>query len=168
MYAIAEGLTRDGILSPSQPDPARNRHRTGEGWNKGAVRAILMNPRYTGRQVWNKQRKDEVLLDVKNVNEGYETKLRWNDEERWVWSGQARPRAAGVRRGLRGHQEGPRRQRTRPHRTRAHAHPERLRFRAPVVRAVRAQDAGTAVPRQTALPVPLPQGLRAGQPRPAP
>jgi recombinase len=29
-----------------------------------AVRAILMNPRYTGRQVWNRQRKDEVLIDV--------------------------------------------------------------------------------------------------------
>jgi site-specific DNA recombinase len=27
IYAIAEGLTRDGILSPSASDPARNRHR---------------------------------------------------------------------------------------------------------------------------------------------
>ncbi|MET8312041.1 recombinase family protein [Micromonospora sp. NPDC005173] len=26
--------------------------------------AILTNPRYTGRQVWNKQRTGEVLLDV--------------------------------------------------------------------------------------------------------
>ncbi|MBS2538394.1 recombinase family protein [Catenulispora sp. NF23] len=85
-YAIAEGLTRDGILSPSQADPQRNSHRTGEGWSKGAVKAILENPRYTGRQVWNKQRKDEVLLDVKNVEQGYETKLRWNDEGSWVWS----------------------------------------------------------------------------------
>lgn len=85
-YAIAEALTRDGILSPSQADPARNRHRTGEGWSKGAVKAILDNPRYTGRQVWNKQRKDEVLLDVENVADGYETKLRWNEEGNWVWS----------------------------------------------------------------------------------
>ena len=34
--------------------PARNPHRTGEGRAKSAVRAILRNPRYTGRQVWNK------------------------------------------------------------------------------------------------------------------
>jgi site-specific DNA recombinase len=58
LSAIAEGLTRDRIPSPSQQDRARNRHRTGEGWSKSAVRTILCNPRYTGRQVWNKQRKD--------------------------------------------------------------------------------------------------------------
>ena len=52
---------------PSAHDPARNRHRCGVAWSKNAVRAILMNPRYTGYQVWNKQRKDEVLLDVEDV-----------------------------------------------------------------------------------------------------
>ncbi len=40
-----QGLTRDGIPSPSQHDRARNRHRTGEGWSKSAVRVILANPR---------------------------------------------------------------------------------------------------------------------------
>ncbi len=44
-----------------------------------AVRAILKNPRYTGRQVWNRQRRDEVLLDVEDVAAGHETKMRWND-----------------------------------------------------------------------------------------
>jgi site-specific DNA recombinase len=86
IFAIAEGLTRDRIPSPSQHDPARNTHRTGEGWAKSAVRAILRNPRYTGRQVWNKQRKDEILLDVNDVARGYETRLRWNDTSQWVWS----------------------------------------------------------------------------------
>ena len=38
--------------------PAFDRHFR-VGWSKGAVRAILTNPRYTGRQVWNKRRKDE-------------------------------------------------------------------------------------------------------------
>ena len=66
--------------------PDRNRHRTGEGWAKSAVKAILGNPRYTGRQVWNKQRKDEVLLDVQDVGMGYETRMRWNDPKTWVWS----------------------------------------------------------------------------------
>jgi site-specific DNA recombinase len=85
-FAIAEGLTADGILSPSAYDPARNRHRCGIAWTKTAVRAILLNPRYTGRQVWNKQRKREVLIDVHNVALGHETKLEWNSKDAWVWS----------------------------------------------------------------------------------
>ncbi|MFB9238719.1 recombinase family protein [Plantactinospora siamensis] len=85
-FAIAEALTRDGIPSPSAADPARNLHRNGEGWAKSAVKNILSNPRYTGRQVWNKQRKDEVLLDVNDVALGYETRMRWNDKDSWVWS----------------------------------------------------------------------------------
>jgi site-specific DNA recombinase len=55
-------------------------------WSKGAVRTILSNPRYTGRQVWNKQRKDEVLIDVENVALGHVTEMRWNDKNTWVWS----------------------------------------------------------------------------------
>jgi len=47
-----------------------------------------MNPRYTGRQVWNRQRKQEVLLDFENVAEGYEAKLKWNEPGSWVWSDQ--------------------------------------------------------------------------------
>jgi len=86
LFAIAEGLTRDGIPSPSAHDPARNSHRTGRAWSKGAVRAILINPRYTGRQVWNRQRKDEVLLDVEDVGLGHTTKLRWNPKDTWIWS----------------------------------------------------------------------------------
>jgi len=87
-FAIAEGLTRDDILSPSAHDPGRNRHRAGSGgaWGKAAVRAILLNPRYTGRQVWNRQRRDEVLVDVDDVALGHETKMRWNARADWVWS----------------------------------------------------------------------------------
>ena len=36
--------------------------------------------------MWNKQRKDEILLDVNDVARGYETRLRWNNAEQWVWS----------------------------------------------------------------------------------
>ncbi|WP_322749353.1 MULTISPECIES: recombinase family protein, partial [unclassified Frankia] len=86
LFAIAEGLTRDGILCPSAHDPARNPHRSGAAWSKGAIRAILTNPRYTGRQVWNRQRKDEVLLDVDDVALGHTTKLRWNTTDKWIWS----------------------------------------------------------------------------------
>lgn len=86
--AIAQSLNADGILSPSGYDPARNAHRAnGHGiWAKSAVRAILINPRYTGFQVWNKQRKDEVLVDVEDVALGHNTKMRWNETDKWVWS----------------------------------------------------------------------------------
>ena len=86
IYAVAEGLTRDGIPSPSAHDPKRNRHRDTRAWSKSAVRAILLNPRYTGRNVWNRQRRDEVLLDVEDVAAGHQTKLRWNDPSAWIWS----------------------------------------------------------------------------------
>ncbi|AKA06878.1 recombinase [Streptomyces noursei ZPM] len=88
LYAIAEGLTRDGILCPSAHDRARNPHRDGHAWSKSAVRAILRNPRYTGHEVWNKQRKDEVLLDIDDVTLGHRTKLTWNTPEKWIWSAQ--------------------------------------------------------------------------------
>jgi hypothetical protein len=83
---IAEELTRQGIPSPSASDPGRNPHRYQVAWSKAVVRTILSNPRYTGREVWNKQRKDEVLLDVDDVALGTTTVLRWNDREQWVWS----------------------------------------------------------------------------------
>jgi site-specific DNA recombinase len=43
-------------------------------------------PRYTGRQVWNKQRTDEVLLDVDDVAMGHTSVMRWNPREQWVIS----------------------------------------------------------------------------------
>ncbi|MBT2233496.1 recombinase family protein [Nonomuraea sp. NEAU-A123] len=86
LLAIAESLTRDGILCPSAYDRARNSHRSGIAWSKAAVRAILLNPRYTGMQVWNRQHKDEILIDVNDVALGHTTKLRWNDQESWIWS----------------------------------------------------------------------------------
>ena len=37
-------------------------------WSAGCVvRAILVIPRYTGDQVWNKERKEEVLINVEGV-----------------------------------------------------------------------------------------------------
>src|SRR6266545_5070281 len=86
LFAIAESLTRDGVPSPSAYDRARNSHRNGEGWSKSAVRAILINPRYTGVAVWGRQRRDEVLVDVEDVAAGHRTRLRWNDEAVWVRS----------------------------------------------------------------------------------
>lgn len=86
--AIASALTAEGIPSPSAADPNRNRHRSSSrgAWGQSAVRAILKNPRYTGYQVWARQRKDEVLLDIDDVAAGHVTKQRWNPEDEWQWS----------------------------------------------------------------------------------
>lgn len=86
LFLIAEGLTEDGILCPSAYDPDRNPHRSGIAWSKSAVRAILTNPRYTGRQVWNRQRKDEVLLDIDDVAKGHTAVTRWNERQAWTVS----------------------------------------------------------------------------------
>ena len=51
------------------PQPAPVRHRLGQV--RGPRRSCA-NPRYTGHQVWNRQRKDEVLLDVDDVALGYD------------------------------------------------------------------------------------------------
>jgi DNA invertase Pin-like site-specific DNA recombinase len=88
LKAIAESLTRDDIPSPSAYDPARNKHRCGIAWSWGAVGAILANPRYTGRQVWNKQPKSEVLIDVDDVGLGHTTRQTWNEPDKWIWSEQ--------------------------------------------------------------------------------
>jgi hypothetical protein len=88
IFAIAERLTHDAIPCPSAHDRARNRHRCGLAWSKSAVRAILANPRYTGRQVWNRQRKDEVLLDMHDVTLGHTTVMRWNDQDQWIFTEQ--------------------------------------------------------------------------------
>jgi hypothetical protein len=90
LFAIAEGLSGDRIPSPSAHDPIRNRHRQSSCgvWGKTQVRTILQNPRYTGHQVWNRQRRDEVLVDVEDVALGNTTKMRWNKPDQWVWSEQ--------------------------------------------------------------------------------
>ncbi|MFI9379541.1 recombinase family protein [Kutzneria sp. NPDC052558] len=86
MFAIAQRLTADSIACPSLHDRARNLHRSGVAWSKGAIRGILANPRYTGYEVWNKQRKQELLIDVEDVALGHETKMAWNPREKWILS----------------------------------------------------------------------------------
>jgi hypothetical protein len=49
------------------------------------VAAILSNPRYTGRQVWNRQRTDRATRDGQP---GPFEVHRWNTTEQWVISQQ--------------------------------------------------------------------------------
>jgi len=84
--AITRALNEDGIPSPAAADPARNPHRDPRGWAPSAVRAILTNPRYTGHEVWNRQRRDYDLLDPTAPADGYVRRMRWNASDNWIWS----------------------------------------------------------------------------------
>ena len=67
---ITRALNDAGIPCPSAADPKRNPHRTGMAWTLRTVAAILANPRYTGRQVWNRQRTDFDLADPPTPGSG--------------------------------------------------------------------------------------------------
>jgi site-specific DNA recombinase len=83
---IARALNEAGIPCPSAADPDRNPHRPGAGWTLGTVTTILQNPRYTGRQVWNRQRTDKDLADPADVSLGHKNVQRWNLPDGWVIS----------------------------------------------------------------------------------
>ncbi len=83
---IARALNEAGVPCPSAADPARNSHRGGTGWTLGAVTTIVRNPRYTGRQVWNRQRTDKDLADPADVSLGHKSVQRWNLPDGWVIS----------------------------------------------------------------------------------
>ncbi|MGW0927748.1 recombinase family protein [Streptomyces sp. NPDC002644] len=76
--ALAAVLNREGVPCPSAHDAARNPHRAKTAWQNGA---ILRNPRYTGHEVWNKQRKEEHLIDVEEVTLGHRTRMAHKPEE---------------------------------------------------------------------------------------
>ena len=79
---IARDLTERGVPCPSRVDPERKRYRCGEAWTEGTVAAVLANPRYTGRQVWNRQL-------TRSSSPGYrrgKTVRRWNSRRDWVIS----------------------------------------------------------------------------------
>jgi DNA invertase Pin-like site-specific DNA recombinase len=82
---IARELNERGVPCPSHVDPARNSHRTGEVWTLRTVAAILANPRYTGRQVWNRQGRDHQASRGKQRRGPVH---RWNPVQDWVISKQ--------------------------------------------------------------------------------
>lgn len=79
---IAHDLNSRGVPRPSSADPARNRHRRGAEWTLRTVATILANPRYTGRQVWNRQRTDHDSAAGGRKRAGQ----RWNEPGDWVIS----------------------------------------------------------------------------------
>jgi len=83
---ITRALNDAAIPCPSAADPQRNPHRSGLAWTLNTVAAILANPRYTGRQVWSRQRTDHDLIDTANTGLGHRQIQRWNLPEGWVIS----------------------------------------------------------------------------------
>jgi hypothetical protein len=83
---IARALNDAGVPCPSAADPGRNPHRSGAGWTVRTVGTILANPRYTGRQVWNRQRTDRDLVDPADVALGHKRVQGWNLPDGWVIS----------------------------------------------------------------------------------
>ncbi|GHD28162.1 putative recombinase [Nocardiopsis kunsanensis] len=51
---IARWLNEKGVACPSSADRQRNPHRSAHAWTVQTVAVILNNPRYTGRQVWQR------------------------------------------------------------------------------------------------------------------
>lgn len=85
---IAAGLNRDGIACPSARGPQQNRHRRGDGWQGGTVRAILQNPRYTGYAVFGRWTKHEELINPDDVAAGHVVRFRRSSPQRVVRSRQ--------------------------------------------------------------------------------
>jgi site-specific DNA recombinase len=83
---ITRAMNDAGIPCPSAVDPERNPHGSGTAWTLRTVATILANPRYTGRQVWNRQRTDKDLADPADVSLGHNSVQRWNLPDGWVIS----------------------------------------------------------------------------------
>jgi hypothetical protein len=84
LAGIARDLNDRGVPCPSAADRRRNPHRYGAAWTLQAVRAIVANPRYTGRQVWNRQH-----TQYRHTEGGRVGVQQWNPTDQWVVS--ARP-----------------------------------------------------------------------------
>ncbi|AXX31911.1 Site-specific recombinase [Actinosynnema pretiosum subsp. pretiosum] len=78
---IARHLDEQGFPGPSAVDPERNPHRVDCGWSVRSVAEILHNPRYTGRQVWNRTSADRATRSAS----GRRTSVR-NNRQEWVIS----------------------------------------------------------------------------------
>lgn len=83
--SIAQVLEREGLLSPGEFGPTRHPRSAGV-WSGSAVRAILMNPRYLGRQVAGRLRRHDELVDATDAALGTTSRQRWQEREAWAWS----------------------------------------------------------------------------------
>ena len=146
---ITRALNDAEIPCPSAADPGRNPHRSGARWTLRTVAAILANPRYTGRQVWNRQRTDFDLVDPADTALGHRQVQRWNLAR--GLGHLASSRASGASQRGRLHRRPGRHRAPRPRRTCRAAVPA---GRVAGLRPVRAAAGISLVQRQARLPVP--------------
>jgi site-specific DNA recombinase len=85
LAGIARELNERGVPCPSEYDRARNSHRHAGGWSVTTIKGILENPRYTGRQVWNRQAVHHHLDDG-TITGGNERERVRNARQDWVIS----------------------------------------------------------------------------------
>ncbi|WP_338597157.1 recombinase family protein [Saccharopolyspora sp. SCSIO 74807] len=85
---IARALNDRQVPCPSVLDPGRNPRRCGQGWRVPTVTSILSNPRYTGRQVWNRQHTRRGTGEEDPSLQG------WSSPQQWVIS--SRPTHAAL------------------------------------------------------------------------
>ncbi|MEU4744989.1 recombinase family protein [Actinosynnema sp. NPDC023658] len=78
---IARHLNEQAVPSPSNVDAQRNRRHLDAGWSLRTVVEILGNPRYTGRQVWNRTSADRAT----RLPSGRRTSVR-NEQHAWAIS----------------------------------------------------------------------------------
>ena len=83
--SIARALETQGFPSPGETGP-RSHPRSAGVWTGSAVRAILTNPRYLGKQVVGRQQRYDELLDPWNPGEGTRSRQRWQPSDDWKWS----------------------------------------------------------------------------------
>lgn len=84
--AIARSLNDCGVPCPSAHDPNRNPHRQDHLWTLRTVAEILANPRYTGRQVWNRHRTDHRETVPGDKRTGMPLRHQLNPRDQWVIS----------------------------------------------------------------------------------
>jgi DNA invertase Pin-like site-specific DNA recombinase len=85
--SLVRELNHRGVPCPSSADPERNGHRSGERWIVRTVAMILENPRYTGRQVWNRQSTQGHGSGGRVSGRGSGA-VRWNPADEWEVSEQ--------------------------------------------------------------------------------
>lgn len=83
--SIARALEREGVPSPGEVGPTRHPRSAGV-WGGAAVRAILTNPRYLGRQVAGRFRRNDELLDARDPALGTASRQRRQHQDSWSWS----------------------------------------------------------------------------------
>ncbi len=71
---------------PVRHDPGRNPHRHDNIWTLRTVAEILANPRYTGRQVWNRHRTDHRETIPGDKRTGTPLRHQLNPRDQWIIS----------------------------------------------------------------------------------